>query len=235
METPCIEGGFQEVKYPELKQIDFSSDGSQFNQGFDAKQLRKLAVSFACHQESGQQDDDAWRHGAVSPVAMREQEIFLHQIQQYKHQDTCYLDDGGNVSRDLALHVLPPSALSDVIKNDSRSKIQQPNRWKLIQQVHDNERGTYARLGRISAHQFYSQQYDDTQYLPSKTTSSQCFHQHWRHQVEEEEVTQEPAHGVEGKVIVVVRNPCAGQSQLCEKHFQVDGIGAPDIPAIKET
>ena len=69
METPCIEGGFQEVKYPELKQIDFGSDGSQFNQGFDAKQLGKMAVSFACHQESGQQDDDAGRHGAVSPVA----------------------------------------------------------------------------------------------------------------------------------------------------------------------
>ena len=81
METPCIEGGFQEVKYPELKQIDFGYDSGQFNQGFDAEKLGNLAVSFACHQESDQQDDDAGRHDAISPVAMREQEIFLHLIQ----------------------------------------------------------------------------------------------------------------------------------------------------------
>ena len=39
-----------------------------------------MTVSVARKQESGQQDDDAGCHDAISPVAMREQEIFLHLI-----------------------------------------------------------------------------------------------------------------------------------------------------------
>ena len=140
--------------------------------------------------------------------------VLAHAVQQQEQHDGSHLGNGAGQGCEARLEALPGLCADHMIDDYASGKVQQPDRWELIQHIIVEQGLARLGVGGISTGKLQHQQANHHGDLPGGREPSQRSHHDRRHQVQEKQVAHKPRHGVGAEVVRGIGNPRACQCQV---------------------